>query len=44
MRGYRTGKRTHVRERVFEKRDYAVMTVMILAGCGFVALVLARMI
>ena len=44
MRGYRTGKRTHVRERVFEKRDYAVMTVMVVAGCGFVALVLARMV
>ena len=44
MRGYRTGKRTHVRERVFETRDYAVMTVMIVAGCGFVALVLARMV
>jgi energy-coupling factor transport system permease protein len=44
MRGYRTGKRTHVRERVFEKRDYAVMTVMVVVGCGFVALVLARMI
>ena len=44
MRGYRTGKRTHVRERVFAKRDYAVMTVMVVAACGFVALVLARMI
>jgi len=44
MRGYRTGKRTHVRERVFEKRDYAVMTVMVVAGCGFVALVLTRMV
>jgi len=37
MRGYRTGKRTHVRERVFEKRDYAILTVMTLVGCGFVA-------
>ncbi len=44
MRGYRTGKRTHVRERVFEKRDYAMMTVMVVVGCGFVALVLARMV
>jgi len=44
MRGYRTGKRTHVRERVFAKRDYAVMTVMVVAACGFVALVVARMI
>jgi energy-coupling factor transport system permease protein len=44
MRGYRIGKRTHVRERVFEKRDYAVMTVLVIAGCGFVALVIARMV
>jgi len=44
MRGYRTGKRTHVRERVFETRDYAMMTVMVVAGCGFVALVVARMV
>ncbi|OPY36883.1 MAG: Energy-coupling factor transporter transmembrane protein EcfT [Methanoregula sp. PtaU1.Bin051] len=40
MRGYRTGKRTHVRERVFMKRDYAVFAVLAVAGCGFVALVL----
>jgi len=44
MRGYRTGKRTHVRERNFEKRDYAVMTVLTIVGCGFVALVITRMI
>jgi energy-coupling factor transport system permease protein len=44
MRGYRIGKRTHVRERVFEKRDYVVMTVLAIAGCGFVALVIARMV
>lgn len=44
MRGYRTGKRTHVRERIFEKRDYAVMTLLVIAGCGFVALVITGMI
>ncbi len=44
MRGYRTGKRTYVRERVFMKRDYAIMTVLAFAGCGFIALVLARMV
>ncbi|MGA2121794.1 MAG: energy-coupling factor transporter transmembrane component T [Methanoregula sp.] len=44
MRGYRIGKRTHVRERVFEKRDYAVMSVLAIAGCGFVALIIARMV
>jgi energy-coupling factor transport system permease protein len=40
MRGYRTGRRTHVRERVFAKRDYAVFIVLAIAGCGFIALVL----
>jgi len=44
MRGYRLGKRTHVRERVLEKRDYAVMTVLVIAGCGFAALVVARLV
>ena len=42
MRGYRTGKKTHVRERVFATRDYAVMGVLVIAACGFVALVLAQ--
>jgi len=42
MRGYRTGKKTHVRERVFATRDYAVMGVLAIAACGFVALVLAQ--
>jgi energy-coupling factor transport system permease protein len=44
MRGYRTGKKTHVRERVFATRDYAVMGVMAIATCGFIALVLAQRI
>jgi len=42
MRGYRTGKKTYVRERVFATRDYAVMGVLVIAACGFVALVLAQ--
>lgn len=42
MRGYRTGKRTQVRERVFVARDYAVMTVLAFAGCGFIALFMAQ--
>jgi len=42
MRGYRTGKKTHVRERVFATRDYAVMGVLAIAACGFVALVLVQ--
>jgi energy-coupling factor transport system permease protein len=44
MRGYRTGKRTHVRERVLATRDYTVMGVLAVAACGFVALVLAQLV
>jgi energy-coupling factor transport system permease protein len=44
MRGYRTGKRTYVRERVFAQRDYALMAVLGSASCGFVALMLARLV
>ncbi len=44
MRGYRTGRRTHVRERVFRAGDYAVMAVLVLAGCGFIPLVLAQLV
>src|SRR5512137_1378033 len=41
MRGYRTGKRTHVRERGLATRDYTVLGMLAVAACGFVALVLA---
>ncbi len=44
MRGYRTGKKTHVRERTFARRDFAVMGVLALSGCGFVALFMAQLI
>jgi energy-coupling factor transport system permease protein len=44
MRGYRTGKKTDVRERVLATRDYAVMGVLAVAGCGFIALILAQMV
>jgi energy-coupling factor transport system permease protein len=44
MRGYRMGKRTHVRERIFLARDYAVMSVLALAGCGFIVLFISQMI
>lgn len=44
MRGYRTGKKTHVRERFFATRDYAVMGVLAVTGCGFVVLVIAQMV
>jgi energy-coupling factor transport system permease protein len=44
MRGYRTGKKTHVRVRTFARRDFAVMGVLALAGCGFVALFMAQLV
>jgi energy-coupling factor transport system permease protein len=44
MRGYRTGKKTAVRERAFMMRDYAVMIVLVGAGCGFIVLFLAQMV
>lgn len=44
MRGYRTGKKTHVRERTFARRDYVVMAVLAVALCGFVPLMLAQVI
>jgi len=43
MRGYRTGKKTIVRERFFATRDYAVMGILAVAGCSFVALVITHM-
>lgn len=44
MRGYRTGRRTHVRERVFAGRDYAVIAILAVAGAGFIALFVAQMV
>jgi energy-coupling factor transport system permease protein len=44
MRGYRTGKKTHVRECVFAARDYAVMGVLAVAACGFIVLFLAQQV
>jgi energy-coupling factor transport system permease protein len=44
IRGYRTGKKTLVRERVLARRDYAVMGVLVVAACGFAALALTQMV
>ena len=44
MRGYRTGKKTHVRERILATRDYTVLSVLTVAGCGFIALVMVQMV
>ncbi|MDD1683297.1 MAG: energy-coupling factor transporter transmembrane protein EcfT [Methanoregula sp.] len=44
MRGYRTGKRTHVRERVLATRDYTVLGMLAVVACVFGALVLAQLV
>ncbi len=44
MRGYRTGKRTHVRERVPAMRDYIFMGSLAVVSCGFAVLVLAQLV
>lgn len=44
MRGYRTGNRTHVRERVFLSWDYAVMGILAVAGCGFIVLFIGQIV
>jgi energy-coupling factor transport system permease protein len=42
MRGYRTGKKTHVRERFFAMRDFAVMGVLAASGCCFVVMLMTK--
>src|SRR5512133_1682666 len=44
MRGYRTGKRTHVRERVLASRDYAVLGVLAVVWCGFAVLIAGQLV
>ncbi len=44
MRGYRTGKKTHVRERVLATRDYAVLGLLAVVAIGFVLLVLTQLV
>ena len=44
MRGYRTGKKTYVRQRVLATPDYAVIGVLTVVLCGFVVLVLAHLV
>jgi energy-coupling factor transport system permease protein len=44
MRGYRTGKRTHVRESTLQRRDYMVLSVMVVASCGYVVLLMKQVI
>jgi energy-coupling factor transport system permease protein len=42
IRGYRTGKRTRLRESHLQLRDYLSLLVMGMGGCGFIALVLVQ--
>lgn len=44
MRGYRTGKRTHVRESTLQRRDYGVLFAMVVASCGYVVLLMKQVI
>jgi energy-coupling factor transport system permease protein len=38
IRGYRTGKRTHLREFPFRMRDYSILLVMVVVTCIFASL------
>jgi len=44
MRGYRTGKKTHVRESILQHRDYGVLFAMALACAGYIALFMNQII
>ena len=44
MRGYRTGKRTHVRESTLQRRDYGMLFVIVVASCGYVVLLVMQVI
>ena len=44
MRGYRTGKRTHVRESTLQRRDYGMLSVIVVASCGYVVLLVMQVI
>ncbi|MFA6225703.1 MAG: energy-coupling factor transporter transmembrane component T [Methanoregula sp.] len=44
IRGYRTGTRTRIREFAFQKRDYATIVALIVAGCGYTALIVQQIL
>lgn len=44
MRGYRTGKKTHVRESTLQHRDYGVLFTMALACGGYIVLFMNQII
>jgi energy-coupling factor transport system permease protein len=44
IRGYRTGQRTRLREFTFQRRDYLIFCVMLVVGCGFIALIVQQVL
>jgi len=44
MRGYRTGARTHVRERRFLRSDYLVLSVLVFVCAGFIFFTLEQIL
>jgi energy-coupling factor transport system permease protein len=44
IRGYRTGKRTRLREFAYHARDFGIMAGLAVAGCVYVVLVLERIL
>jgi len=44
MRGYRTGKKTHVRESTLQHRDYGILFAMALACAGYIVLFMNQII
>jgi len=44
IRGYRTGIKTRMREFAFRRRDYLVISVILLAGCGYSILLIRQIL
>jgi energy-coupling factor transport system permease protein len=44
MRGYRMGKRTRVHESTLQQRDFGALLVMVVASCGYIALLANQVI
>ena len=44
MRGYRTGKRTRVRESTLQRRDYGVLFAMLIASAGYMVLFMHQIV
>ncbi|WP_321507584.1 energy-coupling factor transporter transmembrane component T [uncultured Methanoregula sp.] len=44
IRGYRTGKKTRMREFLFQRRDYLAVSAIVVAGCGYAFLLIRQVI